>query len=59
VGSVGQPRDRDPRAAYAVWDADAGSVEIRRVVYDHAVTRQKIVDAGLPRFLADRLAAGA
>jgi diadenosine tetraphosphatase ApaH/serine/threonine PP2A family protein phosphatase len=59
VGSVGQPRDHDPRAAYAVWDAEAGSVEIRRVAYDHAVTRRKIVDAGLPRFLADRLAAGA
>jgi diadenosine tetraphosphatase ApaH/serine/threonine PP2A family protein phosphatase len=59
VGSVGQPRDRDPRAAYAVWDAEAGSVEIRRVAYDHTATRRKIVDAGLPRFLADRLAAGA
>ena len=59
VGSVGQPRDRDPRAAYAVWDADAGRVDIRRVTYDHAATRRKIVEAGLPRFLADRLAAGA
>ena len=59
VGSVGQPRDRDPRAAYAIWDVDAGRVEIRRVAYDHAATRRKIVAAGLPRFLADRLAAGA
>ena len=59
VGSVGQPRDRDPRAAYAVWDADAGSVDIRRVSYDHAAARRKIVEAGLPRFLADRLAVGA
>ena len=59
VGSVGQPRDRDPRAAYAVWDVDAGHVEIRRVAYDHVATRRKIVEAGLPRFLADRLAAGA
>jgi NAD(P)-dependent dehydrogenase (short-subunit alcohol dehydrogenase family) len=33
-GSVGQPRDRDPRAAYAVWDVEAGRVEIRRVAYD-------------------------
>jgi diadenosine tetraphosphatase ApaH/serine/threonine PP2A family protein phosphatase len=59
VGSVGQPRDRDPRAAYALWDAEAGRVEIRRVAYDVAAARRKIVAAGLPRFLADRLAAGA
>jgi diadenosine tetraphosphatase ApaH/serine/threonine PP2A family protein phosphatase len=59
VGSVGQPRDRDPRAAYAIWDAEAGQVEIRRVTYDVSTAQRKIVDAGLPRFLADRLAAGA
>lgn len=56
VGSVGQPRDRDPRAAYAVWDRDARRVAVRRVAYDVATARRKIVDAGLPRFLADRLA---
>ena len=59
VGSVGQPRDHDPRAAYAVWDAEAGQVSIRRVTYDHAAARAKILAAGLPRFLADRLALGA
>jgi diadenosine tetraphosphatase ApaH/serine/threonine PP2A family protein phosphatase len=59
VGSVGQPRDRDSRAAYALWDADAGTVELRRVRYDVDAARDKIVAAGLPRFLADRLAAGA
>jgi diadenosine tetraphosphatase ApaH/serine/threonine PP2A family protein phosphatase len=59
VGSVGQPRDRDARAAYAVWDVECGQVEIRRVVYDVARARRKIEEAGLPRFLADRLAAGA
>ena len=59
VGSVGQPRDRDPRAAYALWDVEAGRVEIRRVVYDIDAARRKIEAAGLPRFLADRLAAGA
>jgi diadenosine tetraphosphatase ApaH/serine/threonine PP2A family protein phosphatase len=58
VGSVGQPRDRDARAAYAVWDADAGRLTIRRVPYDVAAARGKIVAAGLPRFLADRLATG-
>ena len=59
VGSVGQPRDRDPRAAYALWDVEAGRVEIRRVAYDVDAARRKIVEAGLPQFLADRLAAGA
>jgi len=59
VGSVGQPRDGDPRAAYALWDVDSGRVQVRRVAYDVGAARRKIVDAGLPRFLADRLAAGA
>jgi diadenosine tetraphosphatase ApaH/serine/threonine PP2A family protein phosphatase len=59
VGSVGQPRDGDPRAAYALWDAAAGRVELRRVAYDVDAARRKIVAAGLPRFLADRLAKGA
>ena len=59
VGSVGQPRDRDPRAAYALWDVDARRVSVRRVAYDIAAARWKIEAAGLPRILADRLAAGA
>jgi diadenosine tetraphosphatase ApaH/serine/threonine PP2A family protein phosphatase len=59
VGSVGQPRDRDPRAAYAVWDVETGRTQIHRVAYDVDAARRKIVEAGLPRFLADRLAAGA
>lgn len=58
AGSVGQPRDRDPRAAWALWDSAAGRVTIRRVAYDVAAARRKIEDAGLPRFLADRLAVG-
>jgi diadenosine tetraphosphatase ApaH/serine/threonine PP2A family protein phosphatase len=59
VGSVGQPRDRDARAAYAVWDAAAGCVTLRRVPYDVEAARRAIVAAGLPRILADRLRAGA
>ena len=59
VGSVGQPRDRDPRACYAIWDHDARSVTVRRVPYDHAAAAAKILAAGLPRALADRLAHGA
>ncbi len=58
VGSVGQPRDRDARAAYAIWDVDRREVEIRRVAYDHRATAAKILGAGLPRLLADRLARG-
>jgi diadenosine tetraphosphatase ApaH/serine/threonine PP2A family protein phosphatase len=58
VGSVGQPRDRDPRAAYAIWDQDDRTVTIRRVDYDHRAAAHKIIAAGLPRPLADRLAYG-
>ena len=58
VGSVGQPRDRDPRASYGVWDVEAGRLELRRVPYDVRAARDKIVAAGLPEFLADRLATG-
>jgi diadenosine tetraphosphatase ApaH/serine/threonine PP2A family protein phosphatase len=59
VGSVGQPRDRDPRAAYAVWDLPARRVVLRRVPYDVTAARQKILAAGLPRMLGDRLTVGA
>jgi diadenosine tetraphosphatase ApaH/serine/threonine PP2A family protein phosphatase len=58
VGSVGQPRDRDPRAAYGLWDSAERRLTIRRVPYDSDRTRQKIVEAGLPRPLADRLLSG-
>ena len=58
VGSVGQPRDRDPRAAYALWDRDERTVTIQRVAYDVRAAARKIVAAGLPRRLADRLAHG-
>ena len=59
VGSVGQPRDRDSRACYAVWDRETRTVTVRRVVYDHEAAARKILAAGLPRPLADRLARGA
>lgn len=58
VGSVGQPRDGDPRAAYALYDPDGGRVEIRRVAYPVEKAQRKILDAGLPEFLAARLAIG-
>lgn len=58
VGSVGQPRDRDPRAAFVVYDSVKRLVEIRRVAYPVERAQRRIVRAGLPSLLADRLAIG-
>lgn len=58
-GSVGQPRDMDPKAAYAIYTPEARTVEYRRVKYDIAGAAQKILDAGLPPVLAARLYEGA
>jgi diadenosine tetraphosphatase ApaH/serine/threonine PP2A family protein phosphatase len=57
-GSVGQPRDGDPRAAYAVLDVALGTVTFHRAVYDVAQTQKRIHQRGLPGILADRLAFG-
>lgn len=57
-GSVGQPRDGDPRAGYATYDSDTGELVYHRVVYDVAAAQQKIYDAGLPPYLAERLGKG-
>ncbi|WP_435334354.1 metallophosphoesterase family protein [Haloarchaeobius sp. TZWWS8] len=57
-GSVGQPRDGDPRAAYSVLDLDELSVDERRVEYDVQRVQTAIRDAGLPDRLANRLAQG-
>ena len=58
VGSVGQPRDLNPKAAYVVYDLDEGIIELRRLDYDIAKAQKKILDAGLPPRLADRLSHG-
>ena len=58
TGSVGQPRDADWRAAYCIYDLDKNVVEQRRVKYDLATAQKKIIKAGLPRLLAERLAIG-
>jgi len=58
TGSVGQPRDGDPRAAYCIYDTDEGTIELKRVGYDIKKAQEKIVKAGLPRFLAERLSLG-
>jgi predicted phosphodiesterase len=57
-GSVGQPRDRDPRAAYALYSEEERTVEYRRVAYDAHRAGAKIRAAGLPDFLAARLLEG-
>ena len=57
-GSVGQPRDGDPRAAFVIYDSDARIAAYRRIAYDVEAAQRKIRDAGLPAILADRLAVG-
>lgn len=58
VGAVGQPRDNNPKCAYVVYDASEGTIEIRRLEYDIATAQKKILAAGLPARLAERLAYG-
>jgi diadenosine tetraphosphatase ApaH/serine/threonine PP2A family protein phosphatase len=58
VGSVGQPRDGNPNASFATFDLVSEIVELHRLPYDLAATQTKIVEAGLPAFLAERLAVG-
>jgi diadenosine tetraphosphatase ApaH/serine/threonine PP2A family protein phosphatase len=57
-GSVGQPRDGDPRAAYGLVDTSAMSVDLYRVEYPIETTQAKVIKAGLPEVLAQRLAVG-
>jgi len=57
-GSVGQPRDGDPRAAYAIVDLDCDSVLFKRVAYDIKPVMQRIELVGLPRRFGERLEAG-
>jgi diadenosine tetraphosphatase ApaH/serine/threonine PP2A family protein phosphatase len=54
-GSVGQPRDSDPRAAYALVDLDDLTVEERRVAYDIDAVVEAVADAGLPERIGQRL----
>jgi predicted phosphodiesterase len=58
-GSIGQPRDRDPRASYMTYDSERRIVHWHRVEYPIAEAQQRIRKAGLPGSLADRLALGA
>ncbi len=58
VGSVGQPRDGTPDACYAILDLDEGTLEIKRAKYDVENAQTAIIQAGLPKELADRLSMG-
>ena len=57
-GSVGQPRDENPRAAYAIWETEAATVRFERIGYDIGATQRQMRQAGLPEPLAERLAHG-
>ena len=58
VGSVGQPRDQNPKAAYVVYDLEQQTIELRRLDYDIETAQKKILAAGLPPRLAERLSHG-
>jgi len=58
VGSVGQPRDYDPRSCYALYDTKKKTLSLRRIKYNYRVTQKKIRENNLPAFLAERLEKG-
>lgn len=58
IGSVGQPRDRDNRAAYLLWDTERNTLRLQRVEYDIEAAANKIIAAGLPKELGERLYVG-
>lgn len=58
VGSVGQPRDKDPRSGWALFDTAKREVELRRVAYDAEKAATEVIAAGLPAFLGERLRLG-
>ena len=58
VGAVGQPRDGNPKSGYVVYDLTEGTIELRRLDYDIPKAQKKIIEAGLPQRLADRLTVG-
>lgn len=57
-GSVGQPRDRNPRASFAIFDTENLIIQVTRVDYPIAKAQEKIISANLPHFLAERLSIG-
>ena len=57
-GAVGQPRDTDNRASYALYDSEAATVTRHRTAYDIPTVQQKMSEIGMPRYLVERLAFG-
>lgn len=57
-GGVGQPRDGDPRAAFMIYDSEQNTFDFYRIPYEFEKTQEKIILAGLPQYLAVRLAYG-
>ena len=57
-GSVGQPRDENPRAGYAIYDHESRKVTLHRIDYPISGAQSRILEAGLPPILAERLAHG-
>jgi predicted phosphodiesterase len=57
-GGVGQPRDGDPRASYAIYDSERNVIRHHRVPYEISLTQQRMIERGLPRRLATRLSYG-
>jgi len=58
AGSVGQPRDGNPHASFGIYDSEKNVVQVRRIPYDVGTATKKIVAAGLPPVLAERLWVG-
>lgn len=58
VGSVGQPRDNNPKSAFVIYDTDEKMVTLKRLAYDVGKAQEKIIEAGLPVQLAQRLQSG-
>ena len=58
VGSIGQPRNQDPRSSFAVYDTDGGKITRYCLPYDILSAQEKILNAGLPKRLAERLVTG-
>lgn len=58
IGSVGQPRDNDPRASYVSYDFETHDIVFERVDYDYQLTQKKMAEACLPQMLIERLAIG-
>ncbi len=57
-GSVGQPRDGDPRSAFAIYDTEKNEIKLRRVEYNIQEVYEAVIEAGLPEFLGERLFRG-